>query len=257
MLLTIDMGNTNITLGVYEDKELKFISRVFTAREKTSEQYAVELLQIFKLHKAEPEQFTGAILSSVVPELTMAICKAVKLICGLTPICVDSATNGGLEIAIDSPPQLGSDLIAGSIGAKNKYEMPCFVIDLGTATKILILNEKGQFCGCTISPGVKISLDALANKTSQLPSISFTMPKTAVGKNTVECMQSGIVFGTAAMLDGLTRRLMKELGYEKASVVATGGYSKGIVSCCELDVVYDENLILDGLRDIYAWRSEK
>lgn len=251
MLLAIDMGNTNITLGVFENNELKLVSRVFTAREKTSEQYAIEFFQIFKLNKIEPEKFTGVVLSSVVPELTRAICKAVKLISGLTPICVDSENNGGLEIAIDSPPQLGSDLIAGSIGAKIKYEMPCFVIDLGTATKILILNEKGQFCGCTISPGVKISLDALANKTSQLPSISFTMPKTAVGKNTVECMQSGLVFGTAAMLDGLIKRLMNELGYEKASVVATGGYSKGIISCCEIDVVYDENLILQGLKNIY------
>ncbi|MFI3142096.1 MAG: type III pantothenate kinase [Clostridia bacterium] len=251
MLLAIDMGNTNITLGVYKDDKLQLVSRVYTSRKRTSEQYAVEFLQLFRLNSIDPERFSGAILSSVVPELTSSICKAVKLISGVDAICVDSEINGGLKIAIDSPPQLGSDLIAGSIGAKIKYEMPCFVIDLGTATKILILNENGDFCGCTISPGVKISLDALASGTSQLPSISFTMPKSAVGTNTVECMQSGIVFGTAAMLDGLTKRLKNELGYDKVSVVATGGYSKGIVSCCEMDVIYDENLILDGLKAIY------
>lgn len=132
-----------------------------------------------------------------------------------------------------------------------KYPLPCLVIDLGTASKILAIDSDGYFLGCAIAPGVKLSLDALAEGAALLPSISFTKPAHAVGTNTAECMQSGSVFGTAAMLDGMTKRMLSELGVKKAAIVATGGLAKGIVTCCETEIIYDENLILDGIKAIY------
>ena len=248
MLLAIDMGNTNITLGGYDGDRLVFVSRLFTARNKSSDEYAINLLDIFNLYKVNPSDFTGAILASVVPELTVS---AVKRTTGIEPITVGGEHNGNLKIEILPVSQLGADLIAGSIGAIRKYPLPCLVADLGTATKILAIDKDGTFRGCTISPGVKISLDALARGTALLPSVSFTAPKKAIGENTTECMQSGIVFGTAAMLDGLIRRISKELGYDNVTVVATGGYSPAIIPSCETDIIYDENLLLDGLREIY------
>lgn len=257
MLLAIDMGNTNITLGGYDGEKLIFVSRLYTARTKSSDEYAINLLDIFNLYKVEPSGFTGAILASVVPELTDHIVRAVKCTVGIEPIIVGGRYNGNLKIDILPVSQLGADLIAGSIGAIKKYPLPCLVADLGTATKILAIDKDGTFRGCTISPGVKISLDALAQGTALLPSVSFTAPEKAIGENTTECMQSGIVFGTAAMLDGLVKRIKNELGYENVTVVATGGYSPAIIPSCETEIIYDENLLLDGLREIYLEAAEK
>ena len=252
MILAIDMGNTNITLGGYDGDRLVFVSRLFTARNKSSDEFAINFMDIFSLYKVNPSDFDGAILASVVPELTEHIVHAVKRTTGIEPMIVGGEFNGNLRIDILPVSQLGADLIAGSIGAIKKYPLPCLVADLGTATKILAIDKDGTFRGCTISPGVKISLDALAQRAALLPSISFTAPKKAIGENTTECMQSGIVFGTAAMLDGLIKRIKNELGYEDVTVVATGGYSSAIIKSCETDIICDENLLLDGLREIYA-----
>lgn len=251
MLLAIDMGNTNITFGGYKDDELVFVSRLYTARNKSSDEFAINFLDIFNLYNLKPDSFDGVILASVVPELTDSIVRAVKTTIGIEPIIVGGQHNGNLKIDILPVSHLGADLIAGSIGAITKYPLPCLVADLGTATKILAIDKDGTFRGCTISPGVKISLDALAQGTALLPSISFTAPEKAIGENTTECMQSGIVFGTAAMLDGLFKRIKNELGYDDVTVVATGGYSPAIIPSCETEVVYDENLLLDGLKEIY------
>ena len=257
MLLAIDMGNTNITLGGYDADKLVFVSRLFTARTKSSDEYAINLLDIFNLYKVSPARFTGVILASVVPELTDHIVRAVKCTVGIEPVIVGGKHNGNLKIDILPVSQLGADLIAGSIGAIRKYPLPCLVADLGTATKILAIDKDGTFRGCTISPGVKISLDALAESAALLPSVSFTAPEKAIGENTTECMQSGIVFGTAALLDGFIKRISNELGYENVTVVATGGYSPAIIPSCETDIIYDENLLLDGLREIYLRAFEK
>ena len=251
MLLAIDMGNTNITFGGFKDDELVFVSRLYTARNKSSDEFAINFLDIFNLYNLKPDCFDGVILASVVPELTDSIVRAVKTTIGIEPIIVGGQHNGNLRIDILPVSHLGADLIAGSIGAITKYPLPCLVADLGTATKILAIDKDGTFRGCTISPGVKISLDALAQGTALLPSISFTAPEKAIGENTTECMQSGIVFGTAAMLDGLFKRIKNELGYDDVTVVATGGYSPAIIPSCETEIIYDENLLLDGLKEIY------
>lgn len=252
MLLAIDMGNTNITLGAYKGSELVFVSRLYTSKHKTSDEYAVDLLDLFNLNNVSPKEFTGCVFASVVPELTDYIIRAVRQTVGVEPILVGGDYNGNLKIDILPVSYLGADLIAGSVAAREKYPLPCLVADLGTATKILVIDKDGKFRGCTISPGVKVSLDALAKNASLLPSISFAKPEKAIGENTTECMQSGIIYGTAAMLDGMIKRIKAELGYEECTVVATGGYSTAIIPCCEEEILYDENLLLDGLKEIYA-----
>ncbi len=251
MILAIDIGNTNITLGCYDGERLVFVSRMYTERHKTGDEFAAQLSEIFNLYSVKLQSFSGAVLSSVVPELTNAMIRAAELTIKKTPILVGGQHNGRLKVEILPIEQLGSDLIAGCVGAIKKYPLPCLVVDLGTATKVLAIDKNGYFVGCTISPGVKISLDALASNASLLPSINFTKPERAYGTNTVECMQAGIVYGTAAMIDGLTKRIANELGFNNPSIVATGGYSKGIAPCCEAPIIYDENLLLDGLKIIY------
>ena len=250
MLLTIDIGNTNITLGAYRDEKLLFVSRMFTARNKTSDEFAAELLNIFKLYEVGATEFSKVVMSCVVPEIEDSVIRAVKMITGKKPAIVGAENHGSFKIDILPVSAVGADLICAAVAAKAKYPLPCLVADLGTATKIIVVDRDGRFVGCTISPGVKISMDALAAKASLLPSVSFKAPKKAVGANTAECIQSGVVFGTAAMLDGLIRRISNELSLKNATVVATGGYSRGIIPCCETEIIYDENLILDGLLEI-------
>ncbi len=251
MILVADIGNTSITIGAYEDDVLVFADKLVTVKEKSCEKYTHELFDIIESQGISGKKFNGAVISSVVPEVTENFSKALTAVTDVEPIVVGEKHNGNLKVEILPVSYLGADLIAGCIGAISKYPLPCIVADLGTATKLLVINEKGYFCGCTISPGVKISLDALAEKASLLPSISLTEPERVIGRNTVECMQSGIVFGTAAMLDGLVSRMKKEMGEEQVTVVVTGGYSKEIASCCETEVIYDENLLLDGMKKIY------
>lgn len=257
MILTVDIGNTNITLSAYEKEKLLFSSRMFTLKQKSSDEYAIGLKDIFELYNVSPRRFEGSVISSVVPELTDSFIRALEKVTGTSPVVVGAENYGNLKVEILPVSAIGADLISACVGAISKYPLPCLVADLGTATKILVIDEKGVFRGCTISPGVKISADALAKNASLLPSISLTEPERAIGTNTVECMQSGIVFGTAAMLDGLIERIKAELGKEKLSIVATGGYSKGIIPCCKTKIICDENLICDGLRVIYEKAREK
>lgn len=256
MLLTVDIGNTNITIGVFKDNKLIFTSRLATDRKRTADQYAVELLNVFMLHNAEISDFSGAIVSSVVPEVTDALKSAVIAVTGKTPQVLNTDIGSGLNVVNNIQGQIGADIAAVSVGAIKKYPLPCFVLDLGTATKIILLDENGTFMGCTISPGVAISLYALASQTSQLPTVNLETPSSSVGTNTIDCMKSGIVYGTAAMLDGLTDRMEADFGKSVNTIVATGGLSKEIVKNCKKNIIYDDNLILDGLKFIYERNSD-
>ncbi len=251
MLLTIDIGNTNITVGVYNKDNLLFVSRLATDRSRTPDQYAIEFKQIFALYDTPQNSFEGAAISSVVPELSSAISEAVEKITGCKPMILGPGIKTGMNILIDNPAQLGADLLAGSVGAAALYPLPCLVIDLGTASKISVIDKNGAFCGCTITPGIGISLDALSARTSQLPSISLKTPKKAIGKNTVDSMQSGTVFGYAAMIDGLCEKLEEELGDEVKSTVATGGLAKDLIKSCKRDIIYNGDLIHYGLKVLY------
>jgi len=245
------MGNTNITFGAYLEDELLFVSRLATDRERTKDQYAVELLNILMLNNISSKEFSGAIISSVVPELTAAISSAVEKIISIKPMLLGPGLKTGMNILTDNPAQVGADLIAGSVAAASHYRLPCLIVDVGTATKISVVDENGSFCGCTITAGVAISLNALAHSTSQLPHISLTAPPHVVGKNTIDSMQSGAVFGTAAMIDGLCERIEDELGVKARTIVATGGFAADIVCSCKRKVIYNGELALEGLKIIY------
>lgn len=250
MILTADIGNTNITLGVFKDDEVICISRLSTQRHRTSEQYAIELKAVFELEKISND-FEGAIISSVVPELTRGFKEAIKKVTGCDALIVAAGIKNGLKITTDNPKELGADLVAGAVGAIAQYELPCLVMDLGTATKISVIDEDGIFAGCTIAPGIGISLDALSMRTSQLPAIELSAPEHAIGTNTIECIRSGTVLGNAAMLDGMADRLQRELGKPIKTMVATGGLAKDIVACCEKNIIFNKDLVLQGLLVIY------
>ncbi|MEE1010604.1 MAG: type III pantothenate kinase [Acutalibacteraceae bacterium] len=251
MLLTIDIGNTNITIGVYDSDKLVFVSRIATDRSKTPDQYAIDFKQIFALYNTSQNGFQGAAISSVVPELSSSISEAVEKITGCTAMILGPGIKTGMNILIDNPAQLGADLLAGCVGAAALYPLPCLVVDLGTASKISVIDKNGSFCGCTITPGIGISLDALSARTSQLPNISLKTPKKAIGKNTIDSMQSGTVFGYAAMIDGLCEKLEEELGEKVISTVATGGLAKDLIKSCKRDIIYNGELIHYGLKVLY------
>lgn len=250
LVLVADIGNTNITLGIYKNDELIFVSRLATQRHRTSEQYAIELNAVFNLENISGK-FEGAVISSVVPELTRAFKEAIEKVAKVNALVVAAGIKNGLKISTDNPKEVGADLVAGAVGAISQYELPCLVMDLGTATKISVIDEGNVFLGCTIAPGISISLDALSLRTSQLPAIDLSAPEKAIGTNTIECIKSGTVLGNAAMLDGMATRLEKELGKEIKTTVATGGLAKEIVNCCDRDIIYNKNLVLEGLLVIY------
>lgn len=251
MFLAIDIGNTNITLGAYDGDELIFVSRIATDRSKTPDEYAIEFKQIFSLYEAPRRSFNGAAISSVVPELSSAMSAAVERVTGCKPMMLGPGIKTGMNILIDNPAQLGADLLAGGVGAAALYPLPCLVIDLGTASKISVIDGNGSFCGCVIAPGIGISLDALSAKTSQLPNISLNTPARAIGKNSIDSMQSGTVFGFASMIDGLCEKLEEELGEKVMTTVATGGLAKDLVKSCKRDIIYNGELILYGLKVLY------
>lgn len=251
MILTIDIGNTNVTLGAFEEENCVFVARLCTDKLKTADEYACDFLNIFNLYNVSGEDFSGCIISNVVPELSIAVEDAAAKVTGIRPVVVGPGVKTGLNILADDPAQLGADIVAGCVAAKRKYSLPAIVIDLGTATKITALDKNGSFCGTVISCGVKVALDALAGNASLLTSVKIKAPKAVIGKNTIECMQSGAVYGTAAMLDGMIERFEEEMEEPVQSVIATGGYSQNIISNCKQKIIHDPTLVLEGLRIIY------
>ncbi len=250
MLLVLDMGNTNITLGVFEGKRLLLQSRIATERTKMEDQYAVELMDLLRLYRLEATAFSGAILSSVVPPLNHALCGAVKKATGLTPLLVGPGTKTGINIRIDNPATLGADLLVGAVAAVEAVGTPCIVWDLGTATTVSVVDKDGAYRGGAIMPGIGTALQSLAASTSLLPQISVDAPARVIGTDTIACLQSGAVFGNASLMDGMNARIQQELGYD-APVVVTGGLGREIAAQCRTPVRYIGELLLDGLRLIY------
>jgi type III pantothenate kinase len=250
MILAIDIGNTNIVLGGIVKDDITFTARLATDRIKTEDQYAVDIKNILELYQVSLENIRGVIISSVVPPVRNAVRAAAQRLTGRPPIVLGPGVKTGLNIVIDNPGQLGCDLVANAVAALKEYPMPCIIFDMGTATTISALGKQGQYLGGCIIPGVKVSLDALSAQAAQLPGISLEEPKNIIGKNTIECMRSGIINGNAAMVDGMIERMEEELG-GKATVLATGGIAQCIVPHCKREVIYDENLLLKGLAYIY------
>jgi len=251
MLLAIDAGNTNLTLGVFEGDTLCLRARLATDRSLTPDQLAMQLMDVFRLYHADPAACGDAVIGSVVSELTASLAEAARKLTGRGPLVLAPGVKTHLNIRIDNPAQLGADLIATAVAAKALYPLPCLVADLGTATKIGAVGADGSFLGCSISAGVGISLEALAAHTSQLPRIAFRAPARCIGTNSVDSMQSGTVFGTACMIDGMIERMEQELGQPAASVIATGGLAREITAHCRREIVLNEDLVLLGLKEIY------
>ncbi|MFT9055213.1 MAG: type III pantothenate kinase [Ethanoligenens sp.] len=250
LILTIDVGNSNIVLGGWNGNTLSFVSRLKTDRERMRDDYAVTLKGVLDLCRVHLTEVEGSIMSSVVPQVTGALVEAVEKLIGKRPLVLGPGLKTGLDIRIDNPSQLGSDIVADAVGALGKYPKPIILFDLGTATTIGTIDGKGHYLGGVIFPGVRLGLDALASRTAQLPQIGLEAPRNVIGPNTEEAMKSGAVFGTASFLDGMVARIEEQLG-EKATVVATGGIAHEIVAHCRCHVKYDENLLLEGLRAIY------
>ncbi len=250
MLLAVDIGNTNITLGAFCEGALSFTARLATDSLKTSDQYAVEIKSLLDLYGLRQENIEDCIIASVVPAVGKSVAGAVSKLCHIVPLMLGPGIKTGLNIKIDNSAQLGADLVAGAVGALDCYTMPCVIIDMGTASTVSVLDKNGTFLGGVIAAGVRLTLRALAENTAQLSAIPIEAPKSVIGANTAECMQSGLVYGTASMLDGLLERITEELG-EIPTVVATGGLSKEIITHCKTNIIYNENLLLDGLRVIY------
>ncbi|MBQ6160521.1 MAG: type III pantothenate kinase [Oscillospiraceae bacterium] len=250
MILAIDVGNTNIVLGCIEDSRILFEARMATDRVKTSDQYCAELKTMLSLFEVTPELIEGSIISSVVPLVQQVMVRAVERLTGKPCLTVGPGLKTGLNIKIDNPAQAGSDLIVGAVAAIEEYGAPLLVIDLGTATTISVIDKDGVFRGGTIAPGVMLSLNALSSGTAQLPGISLEKPRRAIGTNTIDSMRSGLLLGSAAMLDGMVERIEEELGYP-AKVVATGGLAKFIVPLCRREMLTDDSLLLKGLDLLY------
>lgn len=253
MVLTIDVGNTNTVIGGFDENEkLVFESRISTDTHRMEDQYAITISDILRLYNVNAKDIEGAIISSVVPPVTEPLKTAVERVCKCRVMSVGPGIKTGLNIKIAEPASLGSDLVSVAVGAKANYPLPIIAIDLGTATKILALDTMGAFIGGIIAPGVKISAEALAAKTASLPLIGITNEpvKNIIGTNTTECMRSGLLCGTACMLDGMVENFEREIG-EKCSVVATGGFSSVIVPLCKKEYILDSTLIFKGLLEIY------
>lgn len=250
MILAIDIGNSNITLGVFSADELVFSSRLHSDTSATEDEYAYRILQVANLYDLDKTCIKGAVISSVVPQLTAIIKHAVKFVFGVDSLTVGPGVKTGISIRCDNPSSVGADLICASVAAHCIYGSPALVIDMGTATKMTVVDKNGAFVGTSIIPGIETGLYALSNGTAQLPKISLDSPGAVIGKNTVECMKSGVVYGHAAMIDGMIDRINEESG-ETLSVYITGGYAESVLPYCKKKMTYDESLILKGLNIIY------
>lgn len=256
MILTVDIGNSNIVLGGVEGEEIVFEARLRTETTKTSDQYCVDLKILLDVYGLSAESIEGAIISSVVPQVLNSFQTAVKKLTGKTSLVVGPGLKTGLNILLDNPSQTGADLVVGSVAALREHKAPLIVIDMGTATTMVVLNEQGALIGGCIMPGVRISMDALTERTALLPGLQLDQPQKAIGRNTIDCMRSGIMMGSACMLDGMIERMEAELGC-KTTVIATGGIAKFIVPLCKREIVYDKDLLVKGLAALYRENKRK
>jgi len=250
MILAVDIGNSNIVFGGVEDDEIIFEARIRTDSTKTSDEYCVDLKIILDVYHVKPEDIEGGIISSVVPQVLNSIKTAILKLTGKQVLVVGPGLKTGLNIKIDNPAQTGADLVVGCVAALREHKPPMIVIDMGTATTMIVLDASGAMIGGSISPGVKISMDALTAGTALLPGLQLDQPKKAIGRNTIDCMRSGIMMGAACMLDGMVERMEAELG-QKTTVVITGGIAKFVAPMCRREMIYDKDLLVKGLVALY------
>ena len=250
MIFAVDIGNSNIVIGLMdEQRKVHFSGRIRTERHKTKEQFMIEVKILLDIYHVSMQDIHGVILSSVVPELTDIIREGMALLTGTVPIVVGHGIKTGIKIATDQPSSLGTDLVADAVAASEEYPGTLAIFDMGTATTCSVVDNR-TYLGTMIIPGIRKSQEALTEKTSQLPYIRFEKPKHIIGKNTIESMQSGLIYGNAAMVDGVAGRIEETLG-KKITVVATGGVAGLIIPHCKREIIMDADLLLKGLWYIY------
>jgi type III pantothenate kinase len=250
MLLAIDIGNTNILIGGIRDGKIMFKARIATDRTRTSDQYGVEIKNMIEALGFNIDQISDCIIASVVPPVFNSVCTGVIKILGKQPMVVGPGLKTGLNIHVDVPSQVGSDRIVIAVAALAEYKAPLILIDMGTATTIEVVEPENLYMGGVIFPGVRVSLDALTSRAAQLPGISLDKPRHVIGKNTVDCMRSGTMYGNAAMIDGLIDRIEEELGHS-STIIATGGLAQFITPLCKRYIIVEKDLLLKGLYIIY------
>ena len=250
MILAIDIGNSNIVIGCIENGVIQNETRIATDLVKTSDQYCFDLKNMLSLSDVPVTRLEDVIISSVVPPVLNSMRTAVLKLTGKKPFVVGPGIKTGLNSLLDNPQQVGSDLIVAAVAALREYKPPLILIDMGTATTISVINKDRAYLGGCICPGVRISAEALSSRAALLPGIDLDQPRRAIGKNTTDCMRSGIMLGAACMLDGMIERMEQELG-ERATVVATGGIARVVLPMCRREIAYDRNLLLKGLAVLY------
>ncbi len=250
MILALDVGNSNIVIGCCDKTDILFTERISTNKASTELEYAMGIKNILEIYGIDVGKISGAIISSVVPNLTNVFKLAVKKLIKCEPLIVGPGIKTGVKIAYDNPTQLGADLVVDTVAGIHSYGAPLIIIDMGTATTISAINRDGSYMGTVIMPGVMVSLNSLVSGTSQLPNIPLEEPKRVIGTNTIEGMKSGIMYGTASSLDGMIDKIRREIG-EDTRVVATGGLASSIAPLCERDITVDDELLLKGLLILY------
>ena len=250
MLLSIDIGNTNIVMGVYKGDILIEHWRLKTDSYRTTNEYWVIFNSLYEFSHITPSDIQGVIVSSVVPTLTDALKELCLKYFHIDPLFVESGIKTGMPIVMDSPKEVGADRIVNAIAAYDRFKSSCIVVDFGTATTFDIISNQGEYLGGVITPGIEISAEALFAKTAKLPRVEFEKPRQVVGKNTIDSIKSGIVNGYTSLVDGVVERIFKEQGYE-CPVISTGGCCNIIAQNSSTIQVVDELLTLKGLKIIY------
>lgn len=249
MIFAVDIGNTNIVIGCCSDNKISFVERISTKADATVLEYAISFKSILEFYGISKEDIDGAIISSVVPSATSTVHSAVKKVMGTDAMIIGPGLKTGLNILIDNPAQLGSDLVVAAVATINEYPLPQIVIDMGTATTVSVIDKNKNYLGGMIMPGVGISHDALVSRTAQLPKVALENPKNVIGKNTIDCIRNGILYGNAGALDGIINRIKAQTG--ECTVIATGGLAGVIAPLCENEMIIDDDIMLKGLMHIY------
>lgn len=257
MILAIDVGNTNIKLGLFKDNALLSSWKMSTNVNRTADETAAIIRQLFRAGDVDESKIKGAILSSVIPQLNYSLLHALKFHFKLRPLVVETGIKTGMAIKYENPKELGSDRIVNCVAALKKYKAPFILVDFGTATTYNVVNAKGEFLGGAICAGIKTSANALAKETAQLPRVELTAPQKTIANTTVKAIQSGTLYGKTGETKYLLEKIKKELGDSKVKVIATGGLSELIMNIEPLFDIVDRELSLEGLNIIYKMNRDE
>lgn len=257
MILVVDVGNTNITCGVYEGKQLKTTFRMMTKMPRTSDEYGISICEMLRTNQIQKEEIEGTIIASVVPNVMHSLVGAFKRYVGTNPMIVGPGMKTGIKITSDNPREIGPDRIVDAVAAYELYGGPVLVLDFGTATTYDLVTEDGSFGVGITAPGIRISAKALWEDTAKLPEIEIKKPKSILAKETISSMQAGLVYGQIGQTEYIVNQVKKETGYDNLKVVATGGLGRIIADETNAIEIYNKDLTLEGLRILYEKNARR